>query len=135
MMMSMDVGSGYDFKVDAKGVVSGNMRLSRDLVDSLLEYYDDNVQTVKVVIQQIVTDKMNEQGGVAPPYLQGGGYAPLVEDAGLFIARVSQHVKPSVLQRVRYFERFFGLVVDTLDMSSPSYDDIVRAIEEILKNI
>lgn len=124
LRLSTDLGATYDFGKDAKGLTKSNLSLARDFVDRLLEYYDDNVQTVRVVIDQIVKPTTDEE--------RTGTFE---RDATDFIRSITQHIKPAILQQTQYFERFFGMVIQTLDVLDPDYQKIVQDIQNIVKNI
>lgn len=123
--LSNDLGSTYDLQVDTKGIRSANARLSKDVVDALMRFYDDNVQTVRVIIDNLVAT--TSSSSMMPT--KDVDVRQFEMDVQSFVVMTMQQIKSPILKETHFFDRFFSMLLDMVD---PSFKDtVIRVIRSL----
>jgi hypothetical protein len=121
-VLANDLNITYDFQNDPHDINDINAKMSRDLVDSLLSFYDGNLHTVSNTIKNLAGCSGMSQSG------------EFQTDAESFVAVVLQNIPFRVLFKSAYFSRFFETLYLTVDndVRASIIKTIRRKIDEIL---
>jgi hypothetical protein len=116
-----DIGSTYDFTQDPGDFKDTISKMSKDMMDSLLSYYDGNLNTVVLTVRNLTSSAQSDDGDFS-------------KDARYFASRMIQNIPLYVLYRSVYLPRFFGLIYLTLedDKKKLLIEQIVKEIKDIL---
>jgi hypothetical protein len=121
----------YDFSKDPLNFKTTVKEISTDLVDSLLNYYDGNLNTVAITINNLTA--------VMPANLgDTGGVPENFNDAVIqFSALVVKHVPLQALYRSAYMTRFFEMIFLASDTETQKalIADIYNAIQKLFSKM
>lgn len=136
--LSEDTGDTYDFTVDARGIRSTNHQLAKDVVRSLMQYYGNNLNTVRTILQNYTVEGSSHLNLFASVRRRSSTTRTMVvpdvfstqfqEDATAFVAHTSSSFPPEVLSRTQFFSRFFSMVFATV--SDPAKADAIAKLWE-----
>lgn len=117
-----DLNLPYDFKSDPHDVNDVNNKISRDLVDSLLSFYDGNMTTVTNTIKNLTLgcSSMSNTGDFKA-------------DAESFVGIVLQNISFRVLFKSAYFSRYFEMLYLTLDIEHREI--VIQTIKDKIEHI
>lgn len=144
--LSQDAGETYDFTVDPRGVVPMNTQLSRDVMTSLMQYYQNNFNTVRTVVKNYVSTEDDHVALFGSTLFtnrlrQGNESRTMVtqdvpdvfspafqEDATKFVTHASSSLPPDVLTKTEFYSRFFSMVIATI--TDPAKADAIAKLWE-----
>ena len=119
--LMIDIGSSYNLNEDPGDFKNTVSKMSKDMIDSLLSYYDGNMNTVIITLRNLTTSKLKYEGDFS-------------KDALTFVLRVVENIPTAALKRSVYLERFFGLIYLTLkdETQKSLIEQIIKEIKDIL---
>lgn len=132
-LMSQDLDAKYDFQKDELAVQDANSKLAKDLTDAMLHYYDNNLQTVKTVVNNMIREQVDIAASYASTVANGQDLEAFKAHAEAFVKKVSEHVKAPILQQCNYFVRFFSLLVSVLPLAAT--ESILGELKDFLQHL
>lgn len=133
LLDELQLKTPYDFSKDPLSFKTTVKEISTDLVDSLLGYYDGNLNTVAITINNLTA--------VMPANLQDQDSADKLDKfnaaAIAFSALVVKHVPLQALYRSAYMSRFFEMIFLASDSETQKalIAEIYKAIQKLFNSL
>ncbi len=127
LLDELQLKTPYDFSKDPLSFKTTVKQISTDLVDSLLNYYDGNLHTVVITINNLTA--------VMPANLEDNpdNIKNFNAEAIAFSALVVKHVPLQALYRSAYMSRFFEMIF--LASDSETQKDLIADIYNAIKTL
>jgi hypothetical protein len=129
LLDELNLKQPYDFSTDPLNFKSTVSDISKDLIDSLLNYYDGNLNTVVITVNNLTATmpaNLGDTGGIPDKFNA---------DAIAFSVLVIKYIPLQVIYRSAYLSRFFEMIFMASDSETQKnlITEIYNAIQNLFK--
>jgi len=122
----------YDFKTDSMKLKQTNQLLARDVMRELMSYYNNNLNTVILVIQNTTSTSTHitffeSNLPIFPNIFSLEFQAHFIT----FIQHISGSIPSSVLQKTQFYNRFVTMLINTINDDVDSVAKLLEWIKSI----